>query len=170
MVAGVIFPIGYVNKEIYDSKKLSAKKRLKLFEEIKKDALAYTIKIVDVEEIDRLNIYQATLQATKEIALQLQADVILTDAMPLKEYDNAISVIKGDQKSISIAAGSILAKVTRDQIMDEYDECYPEYGFKQHKGYATAKHLEAIQQYGVLPIHRKSYKPISNYYALKLDL
>ncbi|MDO4701884.1 MAG: ribonuclease HII [Erysipelotrichaceae bacterium] len=170
VVAGVIFPIGYVNKEIYDSKKLSAKKRLKLFEEIKKDALAYTIKIVDVEEIDRLNIYQATLHATKEIALQLQADVILTDAMPLKEYNNAISLIKGDQKSISIAAGSILAKVTRDQIMDDYGESYPEYGFKQHKGYATAKHLEAIQQYGVLPIHRKSYKPISNYFALKLDL
>lgn len=159
-VAGVIFEPGYENPAIYDSKSLSEKKREALYDMIVEDALAFEILIVSVEDIDRYNIYRADQMAMLQIANDLQADVVLTDAMPIA-YDGIVEpIVKGDQKSISIAAGSILAKVTRDRMMKEYDVLYPEYGFAKHKGYGTKKHLEAIDQYGITPIHRKSFGPV----------
>ena len=166
--AGVIFPAGYENPEIYDSKALSEKKREELFDVIRRDALQYEIVIVTPEEIDRWNIYRADQKAFALIAEHLPADVILTDAMPIPGT-KAIPLVKGDQKSISIAAGSILAKVTRDRIMKEYDALYPQYGFAKNKGYPTKAHLEAIDRYGITEIHRKSYGPVAAR-QLKLDL
>ena len=161
VVAGVIFPIGYDSKDIYDSKKLSLKKREELYKVILEDALYYNIQIVDEKDIDKYNIYQATKMANERIVLDSKCQVVLTDAMKLQlENYTVYPIIKGDQKSCSIAAGSILAKVTRDHIMDEYDAIYPQYGFKQHKGYPTKAHLQALQQYGPCPIHRFSYGPV----------
>ncbi|MBP3891915.1 MAG: ribonuclease HII [Solobacterium sp.] len=169
VVAGVVFPIGYENKDIYDSKALSEKKREALFEVIQEDALSFTISIVQEKEIDRLNIYRADQEAMKEIALKMMADIVLTDAMPLEIEKPVFSLIKGDQKSISIAAGSILAKVTRDRLMKEYDKLYPEYGFAKNKGYGTKQHMEAIQTYGITPIHRRSFAPVA-FHQETLDL
>ena len=168
--AGVIFPIGYENPDIYDSKSLSEKKRDALYETIVEDALWFEIIEVGVEEIDKLNIYRADQKAFGEIASHSFADVILTDAMPLpEEKREVIDLVKGDQKSISIAAASILAKVTRDRIMKAYDELYPQYGFAKNKGYGTKQHMEAIDQYGITPIHRRSFGPVC-YKQEKLDL
>ena len=156
-VAGVVFPVGYENPDIYDSKALSEKKRDELYETIMADALFFAIKIVSEADIDRYNIYRADQLAMAEIAADLQADLILTDAMPLELDTEVIPLVKGDQKSISIAAGSILAKVTRDRLMDEYDKQYPGYGFASNKGYGSAAHIEAIKTLGPTPIHRKSF-------------
>ncbi len=161
VTAGVVFPIGYENPDIYDSKALSEKKRDLLFEVIRDDALYFEILLVTPEEIDRYNIYRADQNAFRTIARTLDADVVLTDAMPLEDDPRVIPLVKGDQKSISIAAGSILAKVTRDRIMKEYDAVYPQYGFAKHKGYPTPQHLSAIEQYGITEIHRKSYGPVA---------
>lgn len=162
VVAGVVFPKGYDHDAIYDSKKLSEKKREELFDEIKRDALYYKIEIVSEEEVDEHNIYRATQKTMEKIVLECNiCDCVLSDAMPLPAIDLPLeSLVKGDQKSVSIAAASILAKVTRDRIMVELDAKYPEYGLKQHKGYPTKKHLEALETYGVLDIHRKSYGPV----------
>lgn len=162
VVAGVIFPKGYDHDTIYDSKKISEKKREELFDEIKRDALYYKIEIVSEEEVDEHNIYRATQMTMEKIVLECNiCDSVLSDAMPLPAVDLPLeSLVKGDQKSVSIAAASILAKVTRDRIMVELDRKYPEYGLKQHKGYPTKKHLEALETYGVLDIHRKSYGPV----------
>ena len=160
VVGGAVFPIGYDSGEIYDSKKLSEKKREELFEVIKRDALFWQVEIVEPEEIDRLNILEADRQAMIRIALAAPTDIILTDAVDLPIEKKVTSLIKGDMLSCSIAAGSILAKVTRDRIMYEYDKLYPEYGFARHKGYPTKEHLEALRTYGVLPIHRRSYRPV----------
>ena len=169
VVAGVIFPIGYDSKDIYDSKKLSLKKREELYKVILEDALYYNIQIVDEKEIDKYNIYQATKMANERIVLDSKCQVVLTDAMKLQlENYTVYPIIKGDQKSCSIAAGSILAKVTRDHIMDEYDAIYPQFGFKQHKGYPTKAHLQALQQYGPCPIHRFSYGPVMESNQLRL--
>lgn len=159
VVCGVVFPIDYENELINDSKQLSQTKRESLVEIIKRDALAYEIKIVSVEAIDELNIYQATKLAMMDIAQKMQAALVLTDAMPFELEDKeVISIVKGDQLSISIAAASILAKTKRDDIMFEFDALYPEYGFKDHKGYGTKKHKEAILKYGRTPIHRKTFR------------
>lgn len=159
--AGVIFPIGYENPDIYDSKSLSEKKRDMLYEQIMEDALWFEIVEVTEEEIDRLNIYRADQKAFSEIAMHSAVDVILTDAMPLPDEEREVfDLVKGDQKSISIAAASILAKVTRDRIMKEYDTLYPEYGFAKNKGYPTKQHMQAIEQYGITPIHRRSFGPV----------
>lgn len=160
VVAGVVFPKDYDTGEIYDSKKLTEKKREELFEIIKRDALFYDIEIVDEKTIDRLNILEATRQAMSTIALKAPVNVVLTDAMKLYIDKEVIDLVKGDQKSGSIAAGSILAKVTRDHIMYELDKKYPEYGFARNKGYPTKAHLEALQTYGVLDVHRRSYRPV----------
>ena len=169
VVAGVIFPIGYDSKEIYDSKKLRLKKREELYKVILEDALYYNIQIVDEKEIDKYNIYQATKMANERIVLDSKCQVVLTDAMKLQlENYTVYPIIKGDQKSCSIAAGSILAKVTRDHIMDEYDAIYPQYGFKKHKGYPTKAHLQALQQFGPCPIHRFSYGPVMESNQLRL--
>ena len=170
VVAGVVFPLNYDSKEIYDSKKLTIAKREELFNRIISDAVHYEIKVVSVAEIDKLNIYQATKKATLEIALNANISMVLTDAMPLDINIETISLIKGDQKSCSIAAGSILAKVTRDRIMVEYDKQFPNYGFAKHKGYATAMHLVALNKYGPTIIHRFSYAPVKAAAQEKLDL
>jgi ribonuclease HII len=157
-----ILPEGYQNEEINDSKKLTARKREKLFEVIKNDAVYWKVLLVDPETIDRKNIYAATRDAMKELALSGECRIILTDAMPFElPGKTVIPIIKGDAKSISIAAASILAKVTRDRIMEEYDRMYPEYEFAKHKGYPTKRHLELLERYGVLPIYRKSYRPVA---------
>ncbi|MBQ6356687.1 MAG: ribonuclease HII [Solobacterium sp.] len=160
-VAGVVFPIGYENPDIYDSKSLSGKKRDELYDIIMADALYFAVKIVSEADIDRYNIYRADQLAMAEIAADLQADLILTDAMPLNLDTEVIPLVKGDQKSISIAAGSILAKVTRDRLMLAYDRIYPQYGFARNKGYPTKEHLQAIEQYGITPIHRRSFGPVA---------
>ena len=160
-VAGVVFPIGYENPDIYDSKALSGKKRDELYDTIMADALCFAVKIVSEADIDRYNIYRADQLAMAEIAADLQADLILTDAMPLNLDTEVIPLVKGDQKSISIAAGPILAKVTRDRLMLAYDRIYPQYGFAHNKGYPTKEHLQAIEQYGITPIHRRSIGPVA---------
>ena len=170
VVAGVVFPLDYASNEIYDSKKLTEKKRTELYDLIITDAIYYDIKIVSPVEIDSLNIYQATKNAMKEIALNANVDFILTDAMPLDIHIETVSLIKGDQKSCSIAAGSILAKVTRDRIMCEYDSQFPEYGFAKHKGYPTALHMEALKKYGPTAIHRFSYGPVKEAAQVELEL
>lgn len=161
VVAGVIFPAGYQNEAINDSKKLSPKKREVLFTQIQHDALAYWIVFVDERTIDTLNIYQATRQAMESIAARADADWILSDAMPLPSFAKSEAVIRGDQKSLSIAAASILAKVSRDHYMRELDRQYPQYGLASHKGYPTRKHLEALRRYGVLPFYRTCYAPVA---------
>lgn len=154
-----VFPINYQNDAINDSKKLSAKKREELFEIIKRDALYYNVKIVEPKVIDELNILEATRSAMFDLSKEYEVEYILSDAVKLPN-DKNVPLIKGDAKSISIAAASILAKVTRDHIMDELDEKYPEYELKKHKGYPTKRHLELIEQYGVTSFYRFSYKPV----------
>ena len=165
VAAACILSRTYINKEINDSKQLSEKKREELFEIIKKDAIAYGVGIVSAEEIDTLNIYEATKKAMKEAINNLKAkfDLILTDAMPLKGFDvEVVPIIKGDAKALHIAAASIIAKVTRDHMMEELGKKYPEYGFEVHKGYGTQKHMEALKKFGPIKgIHRYSYKPVA---------
>lgn len=171
VVAGVVFEQGYVNEDIYDSKGISEKKREALFDMIISSAKEYFIEIVEPKVIDEENIYRATQNAMHRIATKANVPVVLTDAMPLPyQSKEVISLIKGDQKSISIAAASILAKVTRDRIMLELDEKYPSYGFKQHKGYPTKQHLEALEKYGVLDAHRRSYGPVQKCLQIKFDV
>lgn len=145
---------------INDSKKLSECKREELFDIIKEEALDYGIGIVNNEEIDEFNILNATYMAMKKAinSLNKTPDYLLIDATTIPGVNIAQNpIIKGDLKSISIAAASILAKVTRDSIMYQYHEMYPQYGFKSHKGYGTKEHYEAIESYGITPIHRKSF-------------
>lgn len=161
VVAGVVFPKGYYDERINDSKQLSAKKRDELYNLIIENALYYNIEIISVEDVDRLNVYQASKKGMEKCIELLQLDNMfaLSDAMPLN-YLNHLSIIKGDAKSISIAAASILAKVTRDRLMEQHALEYPQYGFEKHKGYVTKFHKEAIEKYGVCPIHRKSFGPV----------
>ena len=166
VAACCILPKDYKNEHINDSKKLSEKKREIAYKEIIENALDYGIGIVDAKRIDEINIYEATKEAM-HIAiskLKISYDLILTDAMKLQnEKVEVIPLIKGDAKCECIAAASIIAKVTRDHILEEYDEKYPQYGFKSHKGYGTKKHIEAIKQYGIIKdFHRESYEPIKS--------
>ena len=165
VAAACILSRAYINNDINDSKQLSEKKREELFELIKKDAIAYGVGIVSAEEIDTLNIYEATKKAMKEAInnLKVKFDLILTDAMPLKGFDvEVVPIIKGDAKALPIAAASIIAKVTRDHMMEELAKKYPEYGFEEHKGYGTAKHMEALKKYGPIKgVQRFSYKPVA---------
>lgn len=166
VAACCILPRDYKNEHINDSKKLSEKKREIAYKEIIENALDYGIGIVDAKRIDEINIYEATKEAM-HIAiskLNISYDLILTDAMKLQnEKVEVIPLIKGDAKCECIAAASIIAKVTRDHILEEYDKKYPQYGFKSHKGYGTKKHIEAIKQYGIIKdFHRESYEPIKS--------
>jgi ribonuclease HII len=160
VVAGVVFPKDYISEEIYDSKQLTEKKREQLYEVIIRDALYYDVVIVEVEIIEKLNILEATRWGMSEIAKKANVDIVLTDALKLDIDKEVVDIVKGDQKSISIAAASILAKVTRDRIMYKMDEKYPEYNFKNNKGYPTKQHFEALEKYGITEIHRKNYKPV----------
>ena len=174
VAAACILPRAYINKEINDSKQLTEKKREELFEIIKRDAVAYGIGVVSAEEIDRLNIYEATKKAMTQAIdnLKIKYDLILTDAMPLKGFAvEVIPIIKGDAKVLPIAAASIIAKVTRDHMMYELAEKYPEYAFDEHKGYGTAKHMEALKKYGPIEgIHRFSYKPVRKVQLQEMNL
>ena len=166
VAACCILPKEYKNEHINDSKKLSEKKREIAYKEIIENALDYGIGIVDAKRIDEINIYEATKEAM-HIAiskLKISYDLILTDAMKLQnEKVEVIPLIKGDAKCECIAAASIIAKVTRDHILEEYDKKYPQYGFNSHKGYGTKKHIEAIKQYGIIKdFHRESYEPIKS--------
>ena len=165
--ACVVFPKGYKNDLINDSKKLTEKKREALYDIIIKDALSYGIAVISAKEIDEINILEASrkgmIEAYKEANKKINIDYLLTDAMKISTLNiPVLDIIKGDAKSVSIAAASILAKVTRDRILYELDKKYPEYDFKSHKGYPTKKHLELIEKYGVFDEYRKSYKPVKN--------
>lgn len=162
-VAAVILPHNLYLPKINDSKKLSAKVRDELYDEIMDKALAIKTALVDAKTIDRVNIYQATINGMYEsiFGLAQEPQAVLIDAVKLDNLPMVSeSIIKGDAKSASIAAASIIAKVNRDRLMDEYDKQYPEYGFAQHKGYGTAQHIEALKKYGPCPIHRLSFEPI----------
>ncbi len=161
VVASVIMKPDSMIEGVNDSKKISEKKREKLYELITNEAISYGVGIITQEEIDDINILQATKKGlTNSLnSMDIKPDMILVDA--LKGIDTLgipyLSIIKGDATSYSIAAASIIAKVTRDRIMREWDKVYPEYGFATHKGYGTAKHIEAIRQYGLCPLHRRSF-------------
>lgn len=148
-----------------DSKKLSEKKRDELFIKIKEEALAIGIGIIDEKKIDEVNIYEATKLAMKEAInnCPIKPEHILIDAMPLDIDIPTTSIIKGDIKSITISAASVIAKVTRDRMLYELDKQYPMYDFKDNKGYPTKKHLEAIEKYGIIKEHRRSYGPVKKY-------
>lgn len=162
VVGAVIFDKDFYCEDINDSKQLSEKKREVLYDFIVENALAYQIEIIDVDEVDRFNVYQASKQGMIRAIehISLKPDYALTDAMPLGDVIEHQAIIKGDALSMSIAAASILAKVTRDRIMKEYDLLYPEYGFAKHKGYPTLQHKEALKKYGVTPIHRRTFRPV----------
>ena len=160
VVAAVILPPDIFLDHLNDSKQITARRREILYYEIIDKALAVTTVEASIEEIDRLNVYRATLEAMLRAvrALPIKPDFVLTDAMRLYfgEGIGSLSIVKGDAKSASIAAASIVAKVTRDRMADEWDEIYPQYDFKHNRGYGTKKHLEAIKRFGATPIHRRS--------------
>ncbi len=163
--AAVILPKDYVLKGLTDSKKLSESKRNYYYEIIKRDALAIGIGIIDNNKIDEVNIYEATKLAMIEAInnLNITPEHILIDAMKLDIDIPTTSIIKGDLKSQTIAAASVIAKVERDRMMYELDKIYPQYNFKNNKGYPTKDHLNAINEYGILKEHRLSYKPVKDY-------
>ena len=161
VVASVIMPADSMIEGVNDSKKVSEKKREKLYDQILEEAISYGVGIVGQDEIDEINILNATKKgltmSLKE--LTVKPDLIIVDALTHIDtmgipYE---SIIKGDAKCYSISVASIIAKVTRDRIMREWDKVYPEYGFEKHKGYGTSAHIEAIKKYGLCPIHRKSF-------------
>ena len=171
VVACVVMPRDSMIEGVNDSKKVSEKKREKLYEEITREALGYGVGIISQEEIDRINILNATKEgltlAIKNLETDLQEknrdfqkpEIILVDALTKIATGHIPyrSIIKGDSKSYSIAAASIIAKVTRDRIMRQWDEVYPMYGFEKHKGYGTAAHITAIKEHGLCPLHRRSF-------------
>lgn len=143
-----------------DSKKLSAAKRDELFDEIKEKAVAYGVGLVSPERIDEINILQATFEAMKKAIkdMGVEPDMVLVDAVTVPNIPyKQVGIIKGDAQSVSIAAASIIAKVTRDKIMMDIDKIYPEYGFASHKGYGSKAHIEALKKYGPSPVHRKTF-------------
>ena len=148
--------IMYIN----DSKKLSEKRREELFDIIQKEAVSVGVGIVDAARIDEINILNATYEAMRQAVnnLSVKPDILFNDAVTIPQLDiRQLPIIKGDAKSISIAAASIIAKVTRDRMMCEYDEMYPGYGFAKHKGYGTAAHIAALRELGPSPIHRRTF-------------
>ena len=161
VVAAAIMPKDSMIEGVNDSKKVSEKKRELLYEKITEEAIAWGVGIIDQKEIDRINILNATKEGLTEAvkSLNIKPDRIIVDA--LNGIDTLgipyTSIIKGDAKCYSIAAASIIAKVTRDRIMRQWDEIYPQYGFEKHKGYGTKAHIEAIKEYGICPLHRLSF-------------
>ena len=156
----VILPKDCTILYLNDSKKLSEKRREELFLEIREKAVSYSVGIVGPERIDEINILQATYEAMRQAVsgLGVVPDLLLNDAVTIPELAiPQVPIIKGDAKSVSIAAASILAKVTRDHLMEEYDKQFPQYGFAKHKGYGTAAHVAALREFGPCPIHRRSF-------------
>ena len=161
VIAGVIMPKDSMIEGINDSKKVSEKKRETLYDLILEEAISYSVAIIGQDVIDEINILNATKTGVTKVVegLEVKPNLILVDALTHIDtkgipYD---SIIKGDAKCYNIAAASIVAKVTRDRIMREWNEVYPQYGFINHKGYGTAKHIQALKEYGPCPIHRKSF-------------
>ena len=164
VTACVILPHDFVLDGLTDSKKLSEKKREEYYDYIMKNALSVSVGMMDEKVIDEVNIYEATKLAMYQAIdnCSIKPDYVLIDAMKLEKLDIPnLPIIKGDSKSISIAAASVIAKVTRDRMMLELDRLYPMYGFKSHKGYPTKKHVEAIEKYGLIDGYRKTFKPVS---------
>lgn len=162
-IGACILPPDCFIEKLNDSKKLSEKQREILYDKIIECAIAWKVIFVSEEDIDQKNIYQATVDGMYQSVAELNVspDAVLIDAVPLPKLTQpSHSLIKGDQKSASIAAASILAKVTRDRLMEKYDRIYPQYGFAKHKGYGTTEHVAAIREYGPCPIHRKTFEPI----------
>ena len=166
VAACVVLPKDFELEGLNDSKKLSEKKRNLFYDYIIENTI-YGIGIIEAEEIDKINIYEASrkamISAIKEVQKKIPLEYVLSDAMPIDIDIPVIPIIKGDAKSMSIAAASVIAKVTRDRLLYKIDETNPEYGFKNHKGYPTKKHLEAINKYGLIKGYRKTYGPIKNY-------
>ena len=158
VVAGVIFPKGFYDERIFDSKQLTAKKREAMYQIIIENALAYHIEVISVEDVDQLNVYSASQKGMEKCCQILKREKMfaLTDAMPLHDIEH-LSIIKGDTLSMSIAAASIVAKVTRDRMMKEYDAVYPGYDFAKNKGYGTKAHIEGIKKQGICDIHRRTF-------------
>ena len=165
VAACVILPLNYELKGLTDSKKLSEKKREEFYEILIKDAISYGVGIISEKEIDEINIYEATKKAMKEAInnCNIKPEHVLIDAMKLDLDIPSTSIIKGDAKSLSIAAASVIAKVVRDRMLVLLDKKYPMYDFKNNKGYPTKKHLEAINEYGIIDEHRRSYGPVREY-------
>ena len=174
IVAAVVLPPDIFIDHLNDSKKLTAHRREILYYEIIEKALAVTTVQSTVEEIDRLNVYRATLEAMLRAvrALPLKPDFVLTDAMRLYfgEDIGTLPIVRGDSKSASIAAASIVAKVTRDRMADDWDKIYPQYDFKHNRGYGTKKHLDALKKYGATPIHRRTYEPVKSMNSAQLQI
>ena len=165
VAAAVILPKDIEDLGFDDSKKLSASKREEIYRLIQEKAIAIGIGIVDADIIDQVNIYQASRLAMQQAVseLKIQPDYLLIDAMKIDVNTPQIGIIKGDAKSISIAAASIVAKQVRDQMMQEFDELYPGYDFSNNAGYGTPKHLEGLKSKGICPIHRKTFAPIKDF-------
>ena len=165
VAACVILPDEFNLDGLTDSKKLSEKKRDEFYDSIMEQAISVGVGIIDEKKIDEVNIYEATKLAMCEAInnCSVKPEHILIDAMPLELDIPTTYIIKGDLKSITISAASVIAKVTRDRMLYELDEKYPMYDFKNNKGYPTKKHLEAIDKYGIIDEHRKSYGPVSDY-------
>lgn len=163
VAACVILPVNYTLEGLTDSKKLTEKKRDKFYDIIMKDAISVGVGIVDAKKIDEINILEASRLAMK-IAIEnlsVKPEFVLSDAMKLTNIDIPYKdIVHGDALSLSIAAGSVIAKVTRDRIMYELDKQYPEYGFAKHKGYPTKAHLEMLEKYGILENYRFTYRPV----------
>jgi len=172
VAACCVLPKDFVLEGLNDSKQLSEKKRNMYIDYIKENALAYGIGIVSAKEIDEINIYQASrkamILAINEVRKKIEVDYVLTDAMPLNIDIPSLPIIKGDAKSITIAAASVIAKVTRDEMLYEIDEKYPQYGFAKHKGYPTKAHIEAINKYGLIDGYRKTYGPVKEILERKI--
>ncbi|MBE6152053.1 MAG: ribonuclease HII [Firmicutes bacterium] len=164
VAACVVLPKDFKLEGLNDSKKLTEKKRDIFYEYIKQNALACEIGSVSPAEIDEINIYEASKKAMKiaisKVREKISLQHVLIDAMPIEMDIPTTSIIKGDAKSISIAAASVIAKVTRDKMMYDLDQKYPDYGFASHKGYPTKKHIEALNKYGIIEGYRKSYGPV----------
>ena len=165
VTAAVILPVNYKLDGLNDSKKLSEKKRDYFYDIIMRDAISIGIGIKNEKIIDKVNIYEATKLAMYEAInnLNVKPEHVLIDAMPLELDIPNTSIIKGDAKSLSIAAASVIAKVTRDRMMYELDKKYPMYGFGKHKGYPTKAHIEALNKYGIIDGYRKTYGPVKDY-------
>lgn len=163
VVAGVILPNGIKIPYLNDSKKVSPKRRDLLYDEIMKIAIDVQVIVISVEDVDRENVYMASKHGMEKAIKGLKkVDYALTDCMDVDVNCPYLSLVKGDSKSASIASASIIAKVTRDRIMEELDKEYPMYGFKKHKGYVTKLHREMLSKCGVSPVHRKTYAPVIN--------
>ena len=173
VIGAVILPPNFYLERLDDSKKLSPKVREKLYYEIVYNAIAVASVAVDIEEIDKLNVYQATLNGMVKAvnSLNVKPDFILIDAMKVKFENIPVkSIIHGDALSASIAAASIVAKVNRDWLADDWSKKYPIYGFEKNRGYGTKEHLDAIKNYGFTDIHRRSFKPVKDMLQIKLPL